>query len=360
MKRNQPLQSRRQPAARRGATLTEVLMGVMLMGIGVATLASLFPISVLRSIQATQLTNSTLLRMNTEDLINTLPELLHDPDRDGNFAEHNGRAYMVDPLGWNEVDPTLQSRFGNDGTNPAGTLIRYNGGQTSSPAAQALAMQPDSWVEHTQWTPALAGSTSLFAPAEIDLSDFPVGAATVPTRAILFSGSGKQSQIRADLYINGQELMFTDTANIPELSDISRVILQYQEQRYSWLLTVRKSPGAIPTIDNASVDVVVFFRRSFGPEDEQLLDATFQRLNNKVTVTGLDPDPKFRPFYKKGGYILDAENAHWYRIAKVNESSATELEITLDRPAIDSGNSAILMRRIVDVYPLGTFNPPPP
>ena len=41
---------------RRGVTLTEVLMSLMIMSIGISSVAVLFPLSMLRSLQATQRT----------------------------------------------------------------------------------------------------------------------------------------------------------------------------------------------------------------------------------------------------------------------------------------------------------------
>ena len=113
---------------RGGTTLTEVLMALLCMGIGVVAVASLFPIALLRSVQATQLTQGTVLRYNAEtliDLYGTIPDptdnyntnpakfrnLVLNPDNNnGNFREHfinptvtgnpNVNAYLVDPLGW--------------------------------------------------------------------------------------------------------------------------------------------------------------------------------------------------------------------------------------------------------------------
>ena len=85
--------------ARRGVTLSEVLVSTFIMSIGVVSLATLFPISLLRSVQATQYTNSTLLRNNLEALISFDPELIHDPDRDEDLLEHANTNYLIDPLG---------------------------------------------------------------------------------------------------------------------------------------------------------------------------------------------------------------------------------------------------------------------
>ena len=153
---------------RSGVTLTEVLMSLMIMSIGISAVAVLFPISVLRSVQATQLTNAAILKSNAQALLDMRQELVFDPDGDGNFDEHIGAQqelnYVVDPSGYFEMatgaafstasyatfatlstnnnatlpnDSTLRGGadwFGNVDTNADGTpepfpiLPRYDGG----------------------------------------------------------------------------------------------------------------------------------------------------------------------------------------------------------------------------------------
>ncbi len=91
----------------RGVTLVEVLMSLMIMSIGIASVAVLFPIAVLRSIQATQMTNAAILKSNAEAVIGANKQLIFDPDGDGNLREHVGRReelnYIVDPSGYFEI-----------------------------------------------------------------------------------------------------------------------------------------------------------------------------------------------------------------------------------------------------------------
>ncbi len=54
---------------RAGVTLTEVLMSLMVMGIGVTSVATLFPLAVLRGARATQLTAGTILKENAEETV---------------------------------------------------------------------------------------------------------------------------------------------------------------------------------------------------------------------------------------------------------------------------------------------------
>ncbi len=146
-------------SSRRGVTLTEVLMSLMIMSIGVTSVAVLFPISVLRSIQSTQLTNAAILKYNAEALLRREPKLLFDPDgnwdlavtereRQVALAEHYQSAalrnYIVDPVGYHSLfgfdnngdgavdatDDAWARSFGNDGTQP-GLLLDATGRVTS-------------------------------------------------------------------------------------------------------------------------------------------------------------------------------------------------------------------------------------
>jgi Tfp pilus assembly protein PilV len=64
---------------RGGATLTEVLMAILIMSIGIVSVCALFPISIVSSIRATQLTNGKILRENVNELVHCVPELLEPP-----------------------------------------------------------------------------------------------------------------------------------------------------------------------------------------------------------------------------------------------------------------------------------------
>lgn len=124
-----------------GVTLTEVLMSLMIMAIGVTSVMTLFPIATLRSAQATRLTNSALLKYNVTALLNARPELIFDPDGDGDLTEHfrgKDRNYVVDPLGYfssfeysggGAIGRAVAERLGNDGTAPVTNSVRrFDGG----------------------------------------------------------------------------------------------------------------------------------------------------------------------------------------------------------------------------------------
>ena len=92
---------------RRGVTLTEVLMSMMIMSIGVSSVAVLFPIAVLRSVQATKLTNAAMLKENAQAQVEMQKGLVFDPDGDGNIDEHIinriEQRYIVDPSGYFQI-----------------------------------------------------------------------------------------------------------------------------------------------------------------------------------------------------------------------------------------------------------------
>ena len=219
--------------ARQGVTLVEVLMSLMIMSIGVSAVAVLFPISMLRALQATQLTNAAITKYNVETLLDVRPRLVFDPDNDGNLVEHfrgrNVRNYVIDPVGFYthlaDGNAGAAATFGNNGAAPAGNIIRWGGGLTATdgrgPAASAahadairmialnLANQGDGWetqVDTQAGVVTTAGQVQLLT--DNDLTQVPTSALALPTdgsggylvedpefyRIVLFSENGKFSQ----------------------------------------------------------------------------------------------------------------------------------------------------------------------
>ena len=507
-----------------GTTLSEVLVSLLIMSLGIVTLATLFPISILRSVQSSQLTNATILRYDAEAVVDTYPRLIHDPNQplgpqmpDPNqgppnsgppyFANparfvarnsYNATRYIVDPMGWTLVAPSYASAFspdtsaafafGNDLPNSELTLdivgsvvtplTRYCGDPTlfddqamlqvtpSLTVAQAMARAeqnaerfvtlPDSWIFQAEDLGTPTSNTNgdavgVTMPATVDLSSVPFQPYGI-ARATIFDAEGRRSQTRTITSISGQTLSWTEDTNdngsldpeendgpggigaadnangtldinalppgFPLPSSGVRVRIENRERRYSFLLTVRRSPSG-----PASVDVVVFFRRSFTTDDEQLYNAEFRRFDlgpdgapgligvndddpnglqpgnptddvaeigypgsddflNRRVVVNFPPPPAERPSLKKGGWILDTRNAFWYRIQDIENETNTSAELTLDEfikrdstedlnasgtldlPNEDAdGNqvitrgAAILMRGVVEVFPLGTKTP---
>lgn len=431
-------------SSRRGATLMEVLMSVMIMGLGVIPLATLFPISVKRSAQATQLTNATILRYNAEALLDAFPDrLLHDPDNNGNRDEHrySSRNYFIDPIGYYFAENnTYRGRFGNDGQGAAFGVKRHAAGFASEPAAMPLAAvsaatklfsQQDSWQLQFEGIPTGNALDSVTFDPTNPLNDLPtelladislnVAAADprgIQSRMVIFDSEGKEAQVRlltaaippADIangIIQGFVALPDNLRYVDSMGNgiVSKVRFEIQQQRYSYLLSVRHQPTRV-----AAVDVVVFFKRDFSPLSEVVhsvsgfvrykpgadgspgvhdvddnQDGTKDdrgelgwkgsddepnyefKLHYNTNITGppLNMSPEdIKPALKKGGHLFDAKNARWYRIQKYVENTAgTEADVTLDQPITQdirtsSGGTAnadgvIVRPDVVQVYALG-------
>ncbi len=241
--------------ARRGVTLVEVLMSLMIMSIGVSAVAVLFPISMLRSLQATQLTNAAILKFKVEAFLDTNPNFLFDPDGDGDLVEHfrnpADRNYVIDPSGYYTHladDNPFRWIFGHNGVSPAGAIRRFGGGlrtiqDTSiqtyesndfdsngavpAPAitaalklkGQELGGQGDGWTTVLDAVPVelTANQIRLQPPPDLDMSDiatsaqlsgviFNSGVARIPDpenyRVVAFNATGRVSQSYPLLFID--------------------------------------------------------------------------------------------------------------------------------------------------------------
>ncbi len=73
--------------SRRGATLIEILMSLMIMSIGVVSIATLFPLALRRAVQATQMTNMQILREQVLEMVSYHPELI--PINDNSIHDYS-------------------------------------------------------------------------------------------------------------------------------------------------------------------------------------------------------------------------------------------------------------------------------
>src|SRR5438128_7036080 len=85
---------------RTGATLSEALVALLIMAIGVISLASLFPIAVLKTARANQLTTATDIRYNAEAMMKVYPWIFSDP----NPADTGGPLGFADGIPFNDYD----------------------------------------------------------------------------------------------------------------------------------------------------------------------------------------------------------------------------------------------------------------
>lgn len=377
---------------RNAATLTEVLMAIFIMSIGVVSVITLFPLAILRAVHATQLTNSKVLEENIEEFINTNKWMLRGSPVDQNlitdtaltdWTSYGNVACVIDPLG-EQVMSGFTTQFGNrsPAVTPTWAVRRINPCKQFTPtplylqapyvpaamtatlnsnwtvAEQASLNQfvcalPDSWVTMGDDLPANITATTVEFP--IDL-----GTSTGQTRLTLISQDGTRSITRMGT-ANGT--MFTNAAtelDIPlpsyGLANVGRAVVDTNESRYSWIITCPTPANRPPAATCA-----VFFRRSFNPEEEfiyQDAGATpFEFVGmpptptSTVTIDWAVDDPV--PLLREGNYVFDVENAFWYRIRSYewNELARTAT-IEIDRPARAAGRGIIIPHGLVHVFDL--------
>ena len=84
----------------------------------------------------------------------------------------------------------------------------------------------------------------------------------------------------------------------------------------------------------AKVDVVVFVKRLLTQAAEQVYSAKLVRFvpgtsneNGQVTIdfTGLE-----KPTVKRGGYLFDTKNCHWYRVTAIVSETTTTVSVVLE------------------------------
>jgi hypothetical protein len=245
-----------------GSTLTEVLVALLIMSIGIVSVATMFPLSILRSIRGTQETNATDHRYNFESMIDLNPKMITDPDLDGNVIEHdppypgtnpNTTRFVIDPFGWSELSQSRQEQgvgaaheiqFGNDpllgGALRADAfgIPRYNlnrfsaayknyintiaAGTYPTPVTDDIdefVALPDSWSHQYE---ARAGSPIVVSyPAGSGIVAIDVTglsgtglalAGNSVVRAVIFDAEGVLSESRVLTYIDGDTIYWTEDA----------------------------------------------------------------------------------------------------------------------------------------------------
>jgi hypothetical protein len=311
---------------RRGVSLVEVLMSLGLMSIGIAFIAGIFPLAALRTLRATNLTNSTILRFNAEaaiatvtDSAGTLKALIHNPDFDitdldmdddgtddndadgdglpdnrlAHLTEHNGTNFIVDPVGYWEQVATggTAGFFGNNVPTPI-TLprpnrvpLRFSGGTADLAAAKALATLPDTFNDLGETVATGNTTTSVDLPLDVNLGS--VNPSDAAYRVLLFNPTEDKSEARLIDSVTSSATGYTINwiGDLP-FTEVGRVKVDVPTGRYTWLLSVRKRVSG-----PANVDVVVFLNRSFDAGAEQVFEAEFRMINLDPTAADGDGSP---------------------------------------------------------------------
>jgi hypothetical protein len=121
---------------RRGATLVEVLMALLVMAIGVTSVFTLFPLALLKSIKANQLTTAKLYEGSIKDVVLATPQLITGaPTWQPNTQYGNAATSGVAPYVSRWVSPPSDGRLlplTNEiyYANPAGAAPYFSGTDT--------------------------------------------------------------------------------------------------------------------------------------------------------------------------------------------------------------------------------------
>jgi hypothetical protein len=263
----------------------------------------------LRVLEATNLTNSTVARFNAEGIIDSFPQMIHNPDGVSTTREA-GKNYIVDPLGWHEllaqgVPTPLLYEYNRPASGafaitrpPIAQQTRYLGDNVTSPTlftsidiARRVANLQDTTTDFGEGFPDPDGGnagaytkngdglvTGLTMPTEVDLSVFTLST-TDPAyqdpkgyQAVIFDVTGRYSEIRPIDSVSAQTINWLSPLPSRYSSIVGLVRIERTEPFYSWMLTVRKRASG-----PANVDVVVFSKRDFNELSEQVYVGDLRR-----------------------------------------------------------------------------------
>lgn len=346
-----------------GSTLIEVLMSILIMSIGVVSIMTLFPLAVLRSLHATQLTQGTILRYNAEEIIDHSPIFLHLPGNSTDYLDYVNENYVVDPYGWANLRigaSGLEDNFGNDLGAVNTDIIRYKSEQYFADLGFSGAADPstdlayehvgtkDNWNEIISGYPTSSTLSSVTFPAGTDFTGSLV--ASENGRIVLFDVDGKHSEWRKITSIAGDTVNWTKA--LPVSFEVGKAKIERVENTYSWMITVNKDLVGV-----ARVSLVVFFRRSFNPQDENIYTLT-QVSPNVYDEYQVNWGAPYDPKIDKGGYVFDHNNCRWYQILSVERSAGSAI-LKLDIPnemieKEETFSKGIFLPGIVRVYSLGS------
>ena len=325
---------------RTGMTLMEVLISCAIMTIGIVMVATVFPLSTLRVIEASKQTNSTITRYSAEALLDVDPYFVNTPDgaAGANIAAFRVSAYFVDPYGyqtfhrdaafaapvgagpipttvasllrdtWGWLPPgspmnvPLMRRYTGASmfpTNPGtalGVSIRpypLNAVESDSAIARAVQLvgQPDNWKVVAEGlidsVSATTSITSLTLENDVDLSSVPVSIpspyAAVAYRAVIFDRLGDQGGQHSEVrYLTAS----SGSASPPTVTWATPLSTRFENgnigkvriEQLDEVYTWALTVRRLPTGDS-NVDVVVFFKRSFNPEHEYVYPAAFRQFD---------------------------------------------------------------------------------
>lgn len=172
----------RSPHARGGATLTEVLMSLLIMSIGIVSVIAIFPISLLRSIQANQLTNARLMRKNVAEELRLSFSETYTPAPGYNFRyDILNQSTLLTGTATSDVDQQIFRGYWEPGT-------LYYAGQVVMPTSRDITAgtRSNRWYQFLApvGTTGVSGSVEPNWASGATINDPPTGGTPVAWTAV--------------------------------------------------------------------------------------------------------------------------------------------------------------------------------
>jgi hypothetical protein len=376
-------------SARVGATLSEVLVSLLIASIGLVSVATFFPLAVLRSIEATKRTQATVLKKNAEEFLDRSrwqgpPDVSVvwppadqrrvlddvrinlgvdglpgrggvDDDNDDDIDERNEVGFpgsddrfiaVLDPLGvvtlGTEVFPVgatgaaaIPRLHGLNRLNytPAPVVLPLDNVELRKLAAAAVSSR-DTWtLVHS--SDAVSGSTrtSCIMPGAGSLG-MSFTATSPAVRIVMTDVTGRLSQTRTVINITGADVVswgLTPTTPNAPLTPTGFVptsaVIETIDLRYTWMALLRRTTVGV------EADCIVFHKRSFqadtalGTANEELVHTATQlgAIDNRQVQFTAKPE-----FAKRGGYCISTNDLRAYRIQNMSDDGLVMTLIRAD------------------------------
>lgn len=404
----------RPSAPRPGATLTEVLMSLLIMSIGIVSVIALFPVAILQSIRASQLTNAKILEEDVTEIVRANPELLlaaapwqpnksyslneyvtprlppgsRYPDTNLVFYVANGSdagtsgilepnwprdpsmtrtdntvtwtadqvtRYVVDQLGRATIDSAFAAEFGNDGTNRDGVLrVDLETTLDLSDLGLTSAQLLDLFELPDSWSVAIEVAPSSVTATSVTVpGSVEISAVNSLFRVVVVSADGTRSAVRSVAAAPTGSTINLSGANLPtDLDSVSEVSVVRIES-FTRRYTWMLNVLRDP-LGRTRAQCAVIFNRPFSVDSEHAYGYSINAGTNRaqVDVSWASGDPK--PLIRPGNYAFDVDSCRWYRIIDVN-GSTSPVTVTFDTSLEGDGTvneKMIFMPGVVSVFDL--------
>lgn len=406
---------------RSGTTLTEVLIAVFVVGIGLLSILTLFPLGALSMAQAIKddrcaqanKDGAALARLGFYEMLPEIPNLLpfyplYNPAV-GRNADPLLDA-MINPNA-NPQNQVIPAPFRTDTAAPSTTPILFLPPFGPNAANQFYQVRYPSYpvfvdmigwnnnavqgMAHKYWIGGQVGNAATGQPASIPrrtlrLAEFFVSSPVnvnprtyAPYLPAVRTAFMHRYFVQTDDLGWGQDATVMDTNGVtPANSGTPLAGSVQRDGRYNWAFMLRRPQINQPR--QAELTIVVYSGRSVDTPFDENGDWAEKAYPNAVFVQGsteavIDYGAGPRPKIRRGTWILDATmsrrltngqyqpepHGYFYRVVDVNDETPGQLRLTLQQPARESTvlqngqgyGLAVVMQYVAEVFERNTLSP---